>query len=216
MLANCAIHSAISCRRIQRVLDDSRGATLGITFTRKTKRVLARGKQAAVINLQRDCAMAALTDPTPAMVSFEQAIRDGHIKVRKAALDSAVVFYADQVPSGASRFAYARMNGPSVIAFANFVSNGHIDRIPVFQVGVAVPQAERGKGRAKHIMAVGIAELKHGLSRAHPGAEFFVEAVVGLDNLPSQNVAAGVLSARPKPITDEISGLRALHYIRKL
>ena len=160
--------------------------------------------------------MAALTDPTPAMVSFEQAICDGDIQVRKAALDSAVVFYADQVPSGAIRFAYARMNGSSVVAFANFVSIGYIDRIPVFQIGIAVPEAERGNGRGKHIMAAGIAELKHGLSRAHPGAEIYVEAVVGLDNLPSQHVAAAILSASPKPITDEVSGLPALHYIRKV
>lgn len=160
--------------------------------------------------------MAALTDPTPAMVSFEQAIRDGDIQVRKAALDTSVVYYADQVPSGASRFAYARMSGPYIVAFANFVSNGHIDRLPVFQIGVAVPEAERGRGRAKHIMAAGIAELKRELSRAHPGAEFYVEAVVGLDNLPSQNVAAAILSTSPKPITDEVSGLPALHYILKV
>lgn len=160
--------------------------------------------------------MAALTDPTPAMVSFERAVRDGAIQVQKAALDSVVVFYADEVPSGAIRFSYARMNGPSVVAFANFVSAGYMNRIPVFQIGIAVPEAERGKGRAKHIMAAGMAELKHGFSRAHPGAEFYVEAVVGLDNLPSQRVAAAVLSVEPKPITDKVSGMPALHYIRKV
>lgn len=150
--------------------------------------------------------MAALVDP-PAMVSFEKAIRDGDIQVRKAALDSTVVYFADQVPSGASRFAYARMNGPYVVAFANCSSNGYIDRIPGFQIGIAVPEAERGKGRAKRIMAAGIAELKHGLTRVHPGAELYVEAVVGLDSLPSQNVAAAILSANPKPIADEVSSL---------
>jgi hypothetical protein len=160
--------------------------------------------------------MASLIDPTPAMVSFEQAVRNGGIRVQQAALDAAVVFYADKVPSGAVRFSYARMSGASVVAFANFVSARHIGRVPVFQVGVAVPEAERGRGRAKHIMGAGIAELKHGLTRAHPEAEFFVEAVVGLDNLPSQHVAAAVLSTNPKSITDNVSGLPALHYMRKV
>jgi hypothetical protein len=160
--------------------------------------------------------MAEITDPTPAMVSFQQAIVDGEISLQRAALDHDVFVYMDQLSSGETRFAYARMNGQIVLAFANFVTAGFDDGLPVFQVGVAVPEAERGKGRAKHIVAAGIAELKHGLNRAHPGAAFHVEAVIGLDNVPSQHVAAAVISDDPKPITDSVSGQAALHYIRKI
>ena len=161
--------------------------------------------------------MAALTDPTSAMVSFQQAIGDGEIALQRAALDRDVFVYMDKLPSGETRFAYARMNGRVVLAFANFVTGGFEKGLPVFQVGVAVPESERGKGRAKHIVAAGIAELKHGLSRARPGSEFYVEAVIGLDNIASQCVAAAVISSdAPEPITDSVSGLPALHYMRKV
>jgi hypothetical protein len=160
--------------------------------------------------------MAEITDPTTAMVSFQKAILDGEISLQRAALDRDVFVYMDQLPSGETRFAYARMSERYVLAFANFVSAGSENGLPVFQAGVAVPEAERGKGRAKHIIAAGIAELKHGLNRAHPGATFYIEAVVGLDNAPSQHVAAAVISDSPKPITDYVSGLPALHYIRKV
>lgn len=161
--------------------------------------------------------MPELTDPTPAMVSFQQAVRHGEIALQRAALERDVFVYMDKLPSGATRFAYAQMNGGIVLAFANFVTVGFEEDLPVFQIGVAVPKSERGKGRAKHVVATGIAELKHGLNRAHPGAAFYVEAVIGLDNKASQRVAEAVISAdAPKPITDSVSGLPALHYIRKV
>lgn len=151
------------------------------------------------------------------MVSFQEAIRDGEIALQRGALDRNVFVYMDKLPSGATRFAYARMNGQIVLAFANFVTAGSEKGLPVFQVGVAVPVSERGKGRAKHIVAAGIAELKHGLNRAHPGAEFYVEAIIGIDNIASQCVAAAAISAdTPKRITDSVSGLPALQYIRKV
>jgi hypothetical protein len=96
----------------------------------------------------------------------------------------------DNLPGDETRFAFARMNGRTVLSFANFVTVGFQDGLPVFQIGVAVSESERGKGRAKHIVAAGISELEHGLSRVHPGASFYVKAVIGLDNVASQHVAA--------------------------
>ena len=157
-----------------------------------------------------------MTDPTPAMESFQQAISDGEIPLQRADLNPDVFVHMDKLPGGGTRFAYARMTGKYVLAFANFVTAGFEEGLPVFQVGVAVPATERGKGRAKHIIAAGIAELKHGLNRAHPGAAFYVEAVVALDNVPSQHVAAAVISNITRPITDNVSGRPALHYIRKV
>jgi hypothetical protein len=161
--------------------------------------------------------MAELTNPMSAMVSFQEAILAGVISLRRAALDRDVFVHMDKLPSGATRISYARMNGRTVLSFANFVSVGFERSLPVFQVGVAVPESERGKGRAKHIVAVGIAELKYGLTRAHPDAAFYVEAVIGLDNKASQRVAAAVISSdAPNSITDSASGLPALHYIKQI
>jgi hypothetical protein len=151
------------------------------------------------------------------MLSFQEAILADVISLQRAAFDPDVFVYIDNLPNGKTRISYARMSGKKVLAFANFVSTGFEQGLPVFQVGVAVPESERGKGRAKDIVAVGIAELKHGLSRAHPGATFFIEAVIGLDNNASQRVAAAVISPNvPKTIVDAVSGLPALHYIQKI
>jgi hypothetical protein len=68
--------------------------------------------------------MAELTDPTSAMVSFQQAIRDGTIALARAALDRDVFVYMDKLPGGHTRFVYARMNRQIVLPFANFVTNG--------------------------------------------------------------------------------------------
>lgn len=158
--------------------------------------------------------MAQLTDPTPAMDSFQQAVRNGTIHLENAALDPDVFVHVDRIGDKV-RFSYARISGQTVLSFANFVTVGYQDGLPIWQVGVAVPAAERGKGRAKHILAAGIAELKHGFGRAVPGAEFYVEAVVGLHNVASQRVSAVVISKSPEPITDAVSGLDALHYIAR-
>jgi hypothetical protein len=50
--------------------------------------------------------MAELTDPTPAMVSFQQVVRDGEIALQRAALDRDVFVHMDKTPDGESRFAY--------------------------------------------------------------------------------------------------------------
>jgi len=87
--------------------------------------------------------------------------------------------------------------------------------LPCFQVGVAVPEAYRGKGHAKSIVAAAIAELRHGLSR-NKISSFYVEAIVSIDNEPSKRVAEATTSATPVAVTDEVSGLPALHYVRKI
>ena len=45
---------------------------------------------------------------------------------------------------------------------------------------------------------------------------FYVEAIVGADNKPSQRVAEHVISDTPVPVTDQVSGLPAFRYVRKV
>jgi hypothetical protein len=90
-----------------------------------------------------------------------------------------------------------------------------MEGLPCFQLGVAVPEKFRNKGYAKSILASSINELKHGLSR-NKIATFYVEGIVGVDNEPSKRASAATISSTPTAITDEISGLSALHYVRKI
>lgn len=159
--------------------------------------------------------MASTTDPTDGMVSFQQALLDGEIDLRPGELDPDLFVHADNPTPGVARITYVRLDRQTVKAFASIVATEPMEGLPCFQVGVAVPVPYRGKGYAKSIVAAAIAELKNGLSRSRIPA-FYVESVVGTDNEPSMRVSAATISPSPTAITDNVSGLPALHYIRKI
>jgi hypothetical protein len=89
---------------------------------------------------------------------------DGEISLRAGELDPDLFLYADHL-TGVQRLTYVRLNRQTVTAFANVIMTEPMHGLPRFQVGVAVPEAYRGKGYAKSIVAAAIAELRHGLAR---------------------------------------------------
>jgi predicted acetyltransferase len=107
-----------------------------------------------------------------------------------------------------------RLDRQTVTALVLVVLSDPIEDTPCFQIGYAVPKAHRGQGRAKSALESAIAELKYGLAR-NKISTFYIEAVVGADNEASKNTAATTISNTPTEITDEFSGLPALHYVRK-
>lgn len=158
--------------------------------------------------------MARMTDPFDALTSFQQAYLNGEISLERGELDPDLFVYADR-PTGIPRLTYVRLDRQSLTALANMMQTDPMHGLPCFQVGVAVAEAYRGKGHAKSIVAAAIAELKHGLSR-NKISSFYVEAVVSIDNEPSRRVAEATISTTPVAVTDEVSGLPALHYVRKI
>jgi hypothetical protein len=58
------------------------------------------------------------------------------------------------------------------------------------------------------------AEMQGAFKRLYP--EFYVVAIVGADNKPSQRVAEQVISNTAVSVTDQISGLPAFRYVRKV
>lgn len=155
-----------------------------------------------------------MTDPFDALTSFQQALLDGEISLRAGELDPDLFLHVDY-PTGVPRFTYVRLDRQSVAALAIMVPTEPMHGLPCFQAGVAVPEAHRGKGHAKSVVAAAIAELGHGLSR-NKISSFYVEAIVSIDNEPSKRVAELTISATPVAVTDEVSGLPALHYVRKI
>jgi RimJ/RimL family protein N-acetyltransferase len=103
----------------------------------------------------------------------------------------------------------------TVTALVIFVISDPIDGTPYFQIGYAVPEAYRNQGRAKKAVSAASAELEHGLSRNRV-ATFHVEAIIGADNKASQKVAEETLSMTPVAVTDEVSGVPAFQYVRKI
>jgi GNAT superfamily N-acetyltransferase len=159
--------------------------------------------------------MATMTDPTEAMVSFQQALLDGEIRLQRGELDRDLFLHADRPTPDVMRLTYVRLDGRTVKAFVNAVSAGHLEGLPVFQLGVAVPQKYRNKGYAKSLLTAAIAEMKNGFSRTKISS-FYVEGIVSVDNEPSKRASAATISSNPTPIIDEGSGLPALQYLRKI
>lgn len=155
--------------------------------------------------------MVAMTDPTNALASFQQALDHGALDMEIGRMDPAVRFYFDQ-EHGVPRFTYVKLHGGTVSAFASFILADPIEDQLCFQCGYAVPEAYRGQGMATDILSAGIAELRNGFVGNPP---FWVEAIVGLKNVASQRVAEKVLEASRNQVTDQISGQPALQFQRR-
>jgi len=159
--------------------------------------------------------MASMTNPTDALVSFQQALLDGEIRLQRGELDPDIFVHTDRPTPDVVRITYVKLDGRTVKAFVNVISAGSVEGLPCFQLGVAVPVQYRNQGYAKSTLSSAIAELKIGLARNRIPS-FYVEGVVSVENEPSKRASAATISPNPTPITDEVSGLPALHYIRKI
>jgi hypothetical protein len=155
-----------------------------------------------------------MTDPSDALKSFQQALVDGQIQLQRGQIDPELFVHLDR-PNDQPRFTYVRLQLQTVTALVILVISDPIEGKPCFQIGYAVPEAYRSQGRANNAVCAAIIELKHGLAR-NKISTFYVEAIVGTDNEASKHVAAATISTTPVEVTDQVSGLPALHYVRKI
>ncbi|HDS1721730.1 N-acetyltransferase [Pseudomonas putida] len=152
-----------------------------------------------------------LTDPMDALVSLQQAVRRGFPTDPTGQGKDIRVVHDN--PNGIPRYTYARIEHGRVKAIAILHVHAPIDGIACFALGYAVPEAYRNRGWAKQIVEAGIQELSAGLGR-HGVEQFYVEAVVGQDNIASQRVANAVVSSEHTEGTDSESGLPVFSYTR--
>ncbi len=154
-----------------------------------------------------------MTDPSNALQSFQQLFLTGKIQLEAGRLDTKLYSYVDKM-DGTTRFTLVRLEGKTVTAFVVFAQDGTIEGKPCFAIGYAVPEAYRNQGRAKEIVRAALAEMQGAFRRLYP--EFYVVAIVGADNKFSQRVAEQAICNAPVAVTDKISGLPALQYVRKI
>jgi GNAT superfamily N-acetyltransferase len=158
--------------------------------------------------------MPAMTDPTDSLLGFQKALDDRELHLQRGERDKELFVHADQ-PQGVMRLTYVRIDQGIATALAVFVIAEPLEGLPCFQLGIAVPETHRRRGLAKAIVEAAIAEMKHGFARNNI-ASFYIEAIVGADNIASQRVVAATLSDKPKEIIDKFSRLPALQYLRKV
>jgi hypothetical protein len=155
-----------------------------------------------------------MTDPSDALVSFQQALADGEIAPQKCELHGDLVVHVDS-PSGIHRFTYALVKGSRVVAVAIFAQADPIEGHLCFNTGYAVDQASRSRGYGGEITQKAFDELTNGFRRAGI-PHLYVEAIVSTENEHSNKLASKLFSANPKACTDSVSGQLAYQYIRQL
>ncbi len=112
------------------------------------------------------------------------------------------------------RVGYVRLEGNTVRIFCNLVACDPIKGEPCFQIGYAVPEIYRRQGRARNDVSAAVRGMDVGLG-GNGISTFYVEAVVGADNLAPRRVAETVISPTAAEITDALSREPALQYVRQ-
>lgn len=155
-----------------------------------------------------------LPDVEGALESFQKALAANAIAVQRCDLDRDMVVHMDR-PNGEIRLSYARMAGHTVVAIVQFIPCDPVEGEPCFNVGWAVAEAYRGQGRAHGVVSAAIKEMQNGFNRAGRNA-FWVEAIVGEDNIASQRLAEKLLSAPVQKAIDSYSGDPIVQYLRRI
>lgn len=155
--------------------------------------------------------MPQMTNPHDGLVSFQEAFAAGLIRPIGCLhhKDLSVLFdYADGTP----RMTYAFIDSSGTVkALAMFVPVEPVGKVPCVAIGYAVAEQFRGQGLSYEIVEKSIDEFKQSYKQRQ--RQFYLEAVIGIENVASQKVSNRFISNFPDDITDEVSGAPALHYI---
>lgn len=153
-----------------------------------------------------------MTDPMTSFSSFQSAFAEGEISPQKCRLGENLYMLQDDA-NGSFRITYAKILNDEVIATVSFVLVEPLNASPCFACGYAVDPEHRNQGVGTALMKDSIAELTQGLAQ-HVDGQFYIEAVVGLDNLASNKIARNFLENVENSIIDQVSGENAFHYLR--
>lgn len=156
--------------------------------------------------------MSSFPDPHNAMLSFQDALAHGALPLQAGAVDQSLSVMMDK-PNGAIRLTYARIEAGQVVAFFTAIPCDPVDGVPCFNIGYAVPANHRREGRATAIIAAAIAEMKAGFGRAGV-KQFYLEAIVSVDNAASIRVAEKSLSSIQSTGEDKFNGGQVHQFLR--
>lgn len=155
--------------------------------------------------------MNQMVNPYDALVSYQQALNDKLINpdVCKLHTDLTVLFedFGEEF-----RFTYALTEDGIVKGIVLFVRADPINGINCFSIGYAVTETFQNQGIAKEIIEKSIDELRNGFKDLLP--QFYVEAIISVNNEASKKLALKIISDSPKETIDEYSGSPAYQFVR--
>ena len=160
--------------------------------------------------------MPAIVDPHIGFVSFQEALRAGTIRPTPCTSHPELYVLHDTPEPGTQRLTYAFVTGSLAKAYAVYVLAEPLNGRPCFGVGYATDVEYRGQGLATKLVKASLVELEQGISPKLSAPGFYVEAIVGADNVASKKVATRTLSETPKSTKDKESGHPALQYVKLL
>ncbi len=159
--------------------------------------------------------MSGMIDPSVPLADFQKQLKRGRIKLAPCEVDPTLFVYEDRPKGQPPRSTYVRLDGKIVTAFVIVAPAEAYRGLRCFAVGCATPEAYQGQGRAKEVLRAAIAEMKHQLSKYGVKA-FYLDACIGVENIPSQRLAEAVFGTKGKPCIDGHSREPALQYYLKV
>lgn len=155
-----------------------------------------------------------MTDPTTALLSFQQALADEKISPSPGRWNPDLQVLQDE-PNGCLRVTHAKIVGTTAQGIVEYFIVQPVGGIPCFQIGYAVAPSFRRQGIATALLRESMEELKRELQSVGLH-EYYLEAVVGVQNVASNKIATLLLSTNPDSITDGVSGEPAFQYLKKV
>lgn len=155
--------------------------------------------------------MPDMVDPIHSLISFQQAYENKLISLSPCNLDKSMRVLLDNA-NDSPRITYAIIDGIRVKALAIYLPAEPIGNIHCFGLGYAVAEDFRLQGYGKRVIESSIEEMRHGF-KIHL-QQFYIEAIVGVDNAGSNKLASRFLSTSPKECNDIYSGVPARQYLR--
>lgn len=154
-----------------------------------------------------------MTDPMNGLSSFQEALLLGTIEPRPCKWNKNLQVLEDNA-EGELRITHARIIAGETHGIIIYCIAEAVESVPCFAVGYAVAEKYRGKGVGTMLLSESIEELSRELHQAGL-TDYYLEAVVGVENTASNKIAAKVLSAQPVKTIDKISGKPAFQYLRR-
>lgn len=155
-----------------------------------------------------------MVDPHEGFLDFQRALEEGRIKLEEIEPANNLYRYHELKGAGGQRMAYVSLgsDNQTITAYAVCALNGYIDGCPILALGYATPANLRNQGKASKIVKEVVRDTGREARRLGL-PKMYIEAVVDIENIPSQRVAEKALGVKPDLCVESISGRPARRYL---